>query len=282
MYKLLLITLLSTLTASAQKQTYLLFAYGQKNINTVCGEKIMIQQEEVSLMPAETITYRNKLLTEIRATYSKGYKNFYVELVPAGKAVIVYEFETVYTKQKDGWDCTSSFYGCVTAANMLAAEKAYAALQAQYKKSIYKEVRRWGKPANLTPAAPGENDVTVKWKTTQSGYFLNMTNTRKDAALQVTIVSYKRKAGSEVQTGSETDLSKMIKSGETTIIIEPGSTSQNTFRKTDGFEIRISPKAATIEEQGLIDKIKQVIKGYVTCPNYTCDPKLSTIFGPRA
>ena len=273
MYKLLLIALLGTFTASAQQQTYLLLAYGQKNINSVCGEKIMIQQDEVSLMPAETITYRNKTLTEIRATYKDGFKNFYVELVPAGKAVIVYEFETVYTKQKDGWDCTSSFYGCVTAADMLAAEKAYAALQAQYKKSTYKEVRRWGKPAILTPAAMGENDVAVKWTTSPKVYVLNMTNTRKDVALQVTIVSYKRKAGLEVQAGSETDLSKMTKSNETTVILEPGMTSQNMVPKADGFEIQISPKAATIEEKGITNKVKPLIKSFITCPDHKCEVK---------
>jgi hypothetical protein len=233
----------------------------------------MIQQEEVSLMPVETYTYRNKLLNEIRATYSKGYKNFYVELVPAGKAVIVYEFETVYTKQKDSWDCTTSFYGCVTAANMLAAEKAYAALQAQYNKSTYKEVRRWGKPANLTPAAMGENDVAVKWTTTPKVYVLNMTNTRKDVAIRITIVSYKRKAGLEVQAGSETDLSKMTKSGETTIIIEPGMTSQNMIPKADGFEIQISPKAVIIEDKGVTNKVKPLIKSFITCPDHKCDVK---------
>lgn len=141
------VLILFSFTTAAQKQTYFLLTHGQKTINTVCGEKILIQQDEVSIMPAEIFTYRNKLLTEIRATYRDGYKNFYVELIPAGKAVIVYEFETVYTKQKDGWDCTTSFYGCVTGADMLAAEKAFASLQAQYKKSTYKEVSRWGEVA---------------------------------------------------------------------------------------------------------------------------------------
>lgn len=280
-YKLLVITLIISLTTTAQKQTYLLLAYGQKNINTVCGEKIMIQQDEVSLMPIETITYRNKLLNEIRATYSKGYKNFYVELVPAGKAVIVYEFETVYTKQKDGWDCTSSFYGCVIAANMLAAEKAYAALQAQYNKSIYKEVRRWGKPAIFTPAVLGENDVDVQWKTTPSGYFLNMTNTRKDVTLSVTIVSYNRKSATIAQAGSETDLSKMTKSGETIVIIEPGATSQNTFPMADGFEMRISPLVATKAKEPLskttTEAVNKIIKQYLVDPNKKIYQQTSTV-----
>lgn len=267
----ILLVFFSSLSATAQKQTYLLLAYGQKQINGICGEKIMFQQDEVSLMPAETITYRNKLLTEIRATYNKGYTNFFVELVPSGKAVIVYEYEKIFTPQRDGWDCTTTAYGIVRGNDMLAAEKAFAVLQAEYKKSTFKEVRRWGKPANLTPAAIGENDLDVKWKTLSKGYYLNMTNTRKDLALQVTIVSYKRAAGSKVQAGSETDLSKMTKSGESTITLEPGMKSQNTFPKTDGFEIRISPKGATKEEHGVIDKVKQLIKSYATCPDHNCD-----------
>jgi len=270
---ILFITTLFTLTASAQKQTYLLVAYCQKKINGICGEKMMILQEEVSLLPAETITYRSKLLTEIRATYNKGYENLFVQLEPAGKAVIVYEYEKTFTPQSDGWDCTTTSYGIVRGNDMLAAEKAYAALQAQYKRSTYKEVRRWGKPANLTPAAPGENDVSVKWSTASNAYLLKMTNTRKDVALKITIISYKRKAGAEVPAGAETDLSKMTKSEETTVILEPVTTSQKQLSKADGFEIRISPKAATEEEQGVVDKIKQIMKNYITDPKKSSQPK---------
>ena len=274
------VSFLCSFSTSAQKQTYLLLAYGQKEINGICGEKIMIQQEEVLLMPAETITYRNKLYTELRATYSKGYTNFFVELVPSGKAAIVYESEKIFTPQKDGWDCTTTSYGMVRGNDMLAAEKAFATLQAEYKRNTFKEIRRWGKPANLTPAVIGENDIAIQWKTTPNGYFLYMTNTRKDVALQVRIVSYKRKAGSTVQTGSETDLSKMTKSGETTITIEPGAKTQNTFPKADGFEIQISPKAATKEEQGTINKIKQQLRTYMKSKNGKIEI-INTSFGVR-
>lgn len=211
-YKLLFLLLFISFNATAQKQTYLLVAYCQKQINGICGEKVMVQQDEVSLLPTESLTYRNKVLTEMKATYSKGYSNFFVELVPAGKAAIIYEYEKVFTPQKDGWDCTTTAYGVVRANDLLAAEKSFAALQAEYKRSTFKEVRRWGKPAILTPAAVGENDLAVKWKTTSQGYFLRMTNTRKDVALKITIVSYKRKAGAQVAASEEADLSKMVKS----------------------------------------------------------------------
>lgn len=267
---------------SAQKQTYLLLAYGQKDLNGVCGEKIIFKQDEVSLLPAEVYTYRSKLLTELRTTYNKGYKNFYVDLVPSGKAVIFYEFETVFTKQKDGYDCTTSFYGTVTAKDMLAAEKAFTDLQTQYKKSTYHEVRRWGKQANLTPAAAGENDIDVKWTTSTKAYLLNMTNTRKDIALKVTIVSYKRKAGIEVQPGSETDLSKMTQSDITIVILEPGGKSQNSFPKADGFEIRISPKTATpAEEKNSKDFNREIIRKFWTCPNHNCDVQPISNVGVR-
>lgn len=276
----ILFAILISLSATAQKQTYLVLAYGQKQINGICGEKIMIKQDEVLLIPAETYTYRTKLYTEIKATYSKGYTNFFVDLVPASQAVIVYESEKTFTPQKQGWDCTTTTYGKVTGKDMLAAEKTFAALQAEYKDRSFKEVRRWGKAANQSPAVPGENDLDLQWKTFPKAYFLNMTNTRKDIALQVTIVSYKRKAGSVVPTGSETDLSKMIKSEETSITLEPGMRSQNTFPKADGFEIRISPKAATKEEQGLIDKIKQQMRIYIKSQNGKIE-RTDTTFGVR-
>ncbi|MFV5702511.1 hypothetical protein ACM55F_11620 [Flavobacterium sp. XS2P12] len=265
-------------TASAQKQTYLLFAYGQKSINDVCGEKLMLKKEEIAMMPAETFAYRNKLQTEMRTSLGKGYTNVYVELVPETTAVIFYEGKRVYTQKKDGWDCTNTFYGCIKAKDMLAAEKAFAAYQAEYKNSEFKEVFRWGKSANSTPAAIGENDLDVQWKTLDKKQFLQMTNTRKDVALQVTIVQYKQ--GANITKGNETDLSKMIKTGETTITLEPGSKSQNSFDKASGFEIRIIQKAATPEEQGLIDKVKQIIKSYVRKPDGSIG-KLSNIGGVR-
>lgn len=253
--------------AIAQKQTYLLIGYGQKSINLVCGEKLMLKKEEVSLLPAETITYRNKIQTEMRTSLGKGYANIYAELIPSMNAVIFYEFEKTYNQRTDGWNCTNTQYGCIKAKDMLAAEKAFAAHQATYSKIPFKEVWRWGKPALSTPAAIGENDLDVQWKTLNQKQVLQMVNTRKDVTLQVTIVHYKQ--GTTVTKGNETDLSKMIKSGETIITLEPGSKSQNTFDKASGFEIRITQKAATKEEQSLINKVKHTIRNYVTKPDGT-------------
>ena len=225
----------------------------------------MLKKEEVALLPAETITYRNKTQTDMRTSLSKGYTNIYAELIPSTNAVIFYEGKKVYTPKKDGWDCTNTFYGCIKAKDMLAAEKAFAAYQAEYKNTEFKEVFRWGKPASLTPTAIGENDLDVQWKTGSQKQFLQMVNTRKDVALQVTIVQYKQ--GTNVTKGNETDLSKMIKTGETTITLEPGSKSQNTFDKSSGFEIRIIQKPVTKEEQSLKDIIKPIMKRYFANPD---------------
>ena len=250
---------------NAQKQTYLLIGYGQKRINIVCGEKLMLKKEEIAMMPAETFAYRNKIETDMRISLGKEYTNIYAELIPSTNAVIFFEGEKVFEQKKDGWDCTNTFYGCIKAIDILAAEKAFAARQAEYKNCVYKEVFRWGKPANSTPATIGEKDLDVQWKTSDKKQSLQMTNTRKDIALEVTIVQYKQ--GANVTEGNETDLSKMIKTGETTITLEPGSKTQNTFDKASGFEIRIIQKPATKEERGLIDKVKQIIKSYVTKPD---------------
>jgi hypothetical protein len=264
-FQTIVFLLLIVTTASAQKQTYLLIGYGQKRINIVCGEKLMLKKEEIAMMPAETFAYRNKIETDMRISLGKEYTNIYAELIPSTNAVIFFEGEKVYTQKKDGYECTSTFHGCIKAKDMLAAEKAFTARQAEYKNSVYKEVFRWGKPANSTPAAIGENDLDVQWKTSDKKQSLQMTNTRKDIALEVTIVQYKQ--GANVTEGNETDLSKMIKTGETTITLEPGSKTQNTFDKASGFEIRIIQKPATKVEQGLIDKVKQIIKSYVRKPD---------------
>lgn len=264
-FQTILLFFLIMVTVSAQKQTYLLFAYGQKSINDVCGEKLMLKKEEIAMMPAETFAYRNKLQTEMRNSLGKGYTNVYVELVPETTAIIFYEGKRVYTQKKDQWDCTNSFYNYIKTKDLLAAEKAFAALKAEYKNCEYNEVFRWGKPANSTTAAIGENDLDAQWITSTQKQILQMVNTRKDVALQVTIVQYKQ--GPKVTIGNETDLSKMIKTGETTITLEPGSKSQNSFDKASGFEIRIIQKPATKEEQSLIYKTKPIIRTFFANPD---------------
>ena len=253
--------LLFGIMVNAQKQTYLLIGYGQKRINIVCGEKLMLKKEEIAMMQAETFAYRNKIETDMRISLGKEYTNIYAELIPSTNAVIFFEGEKEFTQKKDGYECNSTFYGCIKAKDMLAAEKAFAARQAEYKNSVYKEVFRWGKPAVLSPAAIGENDLDVQWKTLDKKQVLQMKNTRKDIALQVTIVQYKQ--GTTVTEGNETDLSKMIKMDETTITLEPGSSSNNLLDKANGIEIRIIQKPATPEEYSWISKTKQIIRSYV-------------------
>jgi hypothetical protein len=128
----------------------------------------------------------------------------------------------------------------------------------------------------------GENDVAVKWTTKTNGYLLNMTNTRKDVALKISVISYKKKSGVAIPQGSENDLSKMSKSNETTLILEPGNTSQNFLQNANGFTIKIEEVAAKEEKAGVIQKVIQIIKSYMTCPDYKCDPQPSITFGPRA
>lgn len=240
----------------------------------------MLKKEEIVLMPAETFAYRNKLQTDMRITLGKGYTNIYAELIPSTTAVIFYEGEKIYLPKKDGWDCTSTFYGCIKAKDMLAAEKAFAAYKAECKNSEFKEVFRWGKHAVLTPAAIGENDLDVQWITSSQKQLLQMVNTRKDVALQITIVEYKQ--GANVAKGNETDLSKMIKTGETTITIEPGSKTQNSFDKASGYEIRIIQKPTTPAEKNIIfDNSKMIIKHFLVDPNKKTIYQKATSMGVR-
>lgn len=274
-----LILLLFSITTSAQKQTYLLLAYGQKSINMVCGEKLLLKNEEVTLMPAETMAYRSQTLTETRANLGKGYANIFVELIPAGNAVIFYEFKRVYTTQKDGWNCTNTQYGLAKGKDLLSAEKVFAAQQAEYKNVEYKEVFRWGKPATYTPSVIGENDLKVNWINSSQKHLLQLENIRNDVALEVTVVQYKK--GSNTSKGNETDLSKMVKTNETTITLEPGIRSQNILDRSAGFEIRINQKPGKVEKQGLIDKTKQLIKSYITNTDGKVEAIKTTSIGVR-
>lgn len=147
-YKLLFLLLLTSSSTAAQKQTYLVLAFCQTQINGICGEKLMIKQEEVMLLPAEVSSYRSTVSNNMKATYNKGYTNLFSDLAPASQAVILYEEKKIFTPEKDGWDCTSTKYGRVTGKDMLTAEKVFAALQAEYKDRTFQEVRRWGKTAN--------------------------------------------------------------------------------------------------------------------------------------
>lgn len=244
----------------AQKQTYLLFAYGQKSINMVCGEKVMLKKEEIKLLPAELVTYRATIRAEIKANYGKDLTNIFVELIPSNQAIIFYEFEKTFTKQKDSWDCTNTQYHCAKGKDMLAAERSFANQKAQYGKLEFKELWRWGSQAKLTPAALGENDLDVDWKSISSGYLLTLGNKRTDIALQVTIVGFKNRT----KETDNTDISKMTKDSETLISLEPNSIAKKTMPSGDAFEIRIIQKVATpAEKEGLLEKTKQLWRSYV-------------------
>ena len=73
----------------------------------------------------------------------------------------------------------------------------------------------------------------------------------------------------------------MTKSDETNVTLEPGHPSQNFFPKTDGFEIRISPKAATTEKETLskttTNVAKKIIKQYLIDPNKKVYQQASTM-----
>lgn len=93
---ILLLTLVITIsTASAQKKTYYLVAFAQKDIKLVCGTKVMINNAEVSLTLEEAKNYRNTYKAQLETQYNSknGYKNLFVELFSAGTVVVIYDGE---------------------------------------------------------------------------------------------------------------------------------------------------------------------------------------------
>jgi hypothetical protein len=265
MVRILLLSLLTLwlFGASAQKRTYFLFAHAKKRTEQICGEKELINNAEVSLTPKEAEDYRSKYLEQLRTKYNSanGYEYVYVELVPPGRVIIYYEGKTTFDQRTDGWNCTSTFYGCVTAADMLTAENSFNKLKVEYKKSTFTETKRWGKP--LIESAKTD-DLEIRWVQGKNKVVAFITNTRKDAALKVTIKSFKNMGGSlSVEGGFE-----KAKQVEThTLVLQPGARWNQNLENADGFEVDTAPAKIEKEEQGIIRSIKAQIKRYLVDPN---------------
>jgi hypothetical protein len=261
-YFFLLIVNFIVVTAFAQKKTYFLFAHAKKRTEQICGEKELINSGEVSLTTEEAGTYKQKYLTQLQTKYNSanGYEYVYVELVPPEKIIIYYEGEKTYDQKKDGWNCTSTFYDCQTAPDFLTAENKIAAMKAEYKTSVYTNFKRWEAPIMQSEKA---DDLAIRWVQTKTKVVAFITNTRKDAALKVTIKSFKNTGGSlSVEGGFQ-----KAKQVEThTMVLQPGARWQQNLENADGFEIDTAPDTIIKEEQGIINNIKQRIRLYITDP----------------
>lgn len=275
MYKLLFLFLLNSSNVFAQKKTYFLFAHAKKRTVQTCSEKELINSAEVSLTSDEAKDYRIKYLTQLRTKYNSanGYESVYAELVPPGKVIIYFEGKRTYEPRRDGWNCTSTFYHHVIASDFLSAENRIAKIKAEYKLTEFTNFTRWGKP-QLESAK--SDDLEVRWFTSKTAVMTFITNTRKDAALTVTIKSYKA-AGTNLSLEGGFEKAKTVEIYTT--VLQPGERLQKSFANADGFEIETAPAKIIKEEQGIIDNIKEQIRRYVTDPKGTITP--SGAIGPR-
>lgn len=259
---LLLIFFLTLAGASAQKQTHYLFAYTQRMDKAICGNKELIKDQEIDLTIDEAATYKAYYQKELKTKYNSQnrYNNTFVELIKPHQAAIFYEAEKTYNPKTDGWDCTTTYYGCITANDMVTAETKFTALKAEYKKSVFKEIKRWSKPQI---AAIKAEDVAIEWRQTQQGIIAFFTNTRKDFAFTVTIQSLKKQSKGAKQN-NPTD---MVVIEKHKVILQPGEKLTLNLKAADGFNIDAVPVSATEEQEGLIQKGKNLLR------QYSVDPK---------
>ncbi len=260
-----------------QKKTYFLLAYAQKVINIVCGTKLMINNAEVSLTAEEAKTYRNTYKTQLDAKYNSknGYKNLQVELFYPGTVVIYYEGERKYEQARDQWDCTSTWYGFVKATDNLSADNQLAKLQAENRKVNYSNVKRWGTPQMQSDKT---DDLEVRWVQTKTGVTAFITNTRKDAALKVTIKSFKNTSATQ-NLALEGNFDKAKKLEEHTSVLQPGERWQLRLENADGFEVETAPAKVIKEEKGIINTIQNRINLYIRRPSGVITP--SSAVGKR-
>lgn len=147
-FKLLLVTFsFSFIIVSAQKQSYLFFAAAQHFKGGGCGEKAAISTTVVSLTEAEAAGYRLKEEQKLKLEYKleNNYRNLRVELVNPWQFAILYSAELKKEFSKDGWDCTSTWYGIVIAADEKSAEKAFEKIKEEDKRTKFSKTQQWGK-----------------------------------------------------------------------------------------------------------------------------------------
>jgi hypothetical protein len=254
---ILLILFFPALAINAQqKENYFVFAYGQKIINSVCGEKILIKQEEVSLSPGELGDYKIKIRNEIMNTYNAGtgYKNVYVDFAGPGQAMICYEAERTYDPKKDGWDCTTSFYGNVTAGNMEDAEKKLEIQKSENKTAKYKEIKRRDanqQTADKTQIALSIEGISIILKKVNNAggngtWLAQIKNPLKDEAAYVAFL-----------VGSQRYPSDAKKSFK----LQPGDVLSVTLGKGETADVLVRlGKTEEKEEPGVIYQLKEYIR----------------------
>ena len=259
----LLFIFISVTIAFSQKKNYFLIAYAQRDINLVCGTKVMINNTEVSLNTEEAKEYRNKYKAQIEKQYNSknGYKNLFVELFYPGNVVILYEGEKKYEQRRDGWDCTSTYYSTVKGMDDLTVDNQLAKIKSEYKYTTFGTVKRWGKP---TLQSDKTDDLEVRWATTTDAVITFITNTRKDEALKVTIKSYKA-AGANLAIEGGFNKAKIVETYTT--VLQPGDRLQKKFDNADGFEIDTAPAKIIKEQQGVINSLKPLMRRYLVNPN---------------
>lgn len=247
----------------AQKQTYFLFAHAKKRTVQICGEKVLIKSAEVSLTAEEATNYKQKYLEQLKATYNStnGYESVNVELGRPGQVVIIYEGEKTYDQRRDGWNCTSTFYGCQIGSDVLTAEKKFAALQNEFKTSVFKEIKRWGSRAMQSNS---EDDLEIRWVKTGKNIKVFFKNRKKDEALEVFIKSYKQPASGSVDLKAKGAFEKLTKTGNRSVIVAAGASVQMLLDDADAFEIDALPPE---KEGGLINQTKHLIRQYITKPD---------------
>jgi hypothetical protein len=254
----LLFALMSCVAASAQKQTYQVFAFTQKMTKDICGTSELIKDAEVELSTEEAAVYKANYQKELRATYNSKnrYNNTFVEIVKPTQAVIFYESKKVYYPSPDMWDCTNTQYACIIANDMAAAEAQFAALKNEYKKSEFKEIKRWGK-TQRSPASVKAEDVSISWKQTGKGIIAFLTNTRTDMAFTVLVKGLKKDPKATAGKPLE-----MIATEKYSITIQPGEKLTLNLKMADGFNVEAVPVPVTKEQEGLIEKGKNLLRQY--------------------
>ncbi len=274
---LLILFAFSISKIGAQPRTYFLFAHAKKRTVQNCVEKELINNAEVSLTPEEAADYRSKYLAQLRTKYNSanGYESVFVELVPPKKVIIYFEGKKTYDQRRDGWNCTSTFYHCVVQSDLLSAENSITALKAEYKDTEFTNFKRWGTPMI---EAEKTDDLEVRWYTGKTGVTAFITNTRKDAALKVTIKSLK---SSGINLSLEGDFKKAKLVESFTLVLQPGEKWTQNLADADGFEVETDAAELKQEKQGLINSVKPLMKRFFKDSNGKITPLVDVGTGVR-
>lgn len=136
--------MLLSLPASAQLRTYFIFATAQKKINGVCGEGELFSANEKMLNVSDIYTAESDAKKVVQSKYPpSAYENYNVKVVANNMVAICYKGTRVFKLDVDQWDCTNTFYGCITALNFSQADAEYNTLKSNNPNITYSEEKRW-------------------------------------------------------------------------------------------------------------------------------------------